>query len=123
LSFGPARGLPAARCPLQVTNAANAGARSVTSNPHSRYKSALRIGEGIPALFTAKSNSLLFPFLKEFASADVAQSLQQHSANFPRRLPGGPFSDPHYPPSSFANEYYDNVKNLPELRRLFATFF
>jgi hypothetical protein len=79
--------------------------------------------KGIPALFTAKLNPLLFPFLKKFAVPDLARDLSRHSENFPRRLSGGVLSAFCQAVNSFVHEYYDIVKNLPELRRFFATFF
>jgi hypothetical protein len=88
----------------------------VTSNPHTSYKLTLRICEGIPAVFTANSNPLLFPFLKELAAAASAHAFQPPSEKFPQPLPGKAFSrfDPGM--RSAINDYYAFVKNLPELR-------
>jgi hypothetical protein len=61
--------------------------RVVTSNVHRRYKFAFRVGKGIPAVFTANTNPLLFPFLKELAAAANKQVSQRASEKFPRPLP------------------------------------
>jgi hypothetical protein len=66
---------------------------------------------------------LLFPFLKEFALAASAKAVRRASEKFPRRFPGKAFSRLDVVRRCAINDYYAFVKNLPELRRFFETFF
>jgi hypothetical protein len=78
---------------------------------------------GIPAVFTAQLNSLLLAFLKEFVAEDPAKEAAARPEIFPGPLYSKASTGLPRVRSSFMNEYYDIVKNLPELRRFFATFF
>jgi hypothetical protein len=88
----------------------------VTSNVHRRYKCGGHIRKGIPAVFTANINPLLFPFLKEFGAAASGQAFQWSSGKFPKSLPGKAPSQFNGYRRCAINDYYAFVKNLPELR-------